>query len=341
LSKAQLDGACNDKRFSDDFFIDLIFEECSAAMASKHLLSSPDTEHEEEKHVKCNPSNTAKPQENTHNEAAARRMGGTIVGSDSNTSTNSASAFDSMLHRDSRFWDVIGDRRRKIATASSSDEADKAQDNVPFCGPTIGRRRDFNDEVSSEKSSDEATYKSNDAPSHRSIQSFSIGGELDFSANEVQKVDDKDNQNQNSPEPTKAKKDDLMDALMAIDDDLDEVHVGEHVDDDDDDDTQTEEIIFDTNSVQSSDIGSASNQSTVDDHQNTNEVSSNVDSVDLKDQLEEQEDSSNEEEQNKSCTSSVVKVDEVDLMGSDSCEFDFDDDDSLQDLEDFLTKAKT
>merc|ERR1740124_1518919 len=30
LTKAQLDGACHDRRYADDFFIDLIFEECDA-----------------------------------------------------------------------------------------------------------------------------------------------------------------------------------------------------------------------------------------------------------------------------------------------------------------------
>ena len=33
LSRAQLDGACSDKRFPDEFHVDLIFEACDAEMA--------------------------------------------------------------------------------------------------------------------------------------------------------------------------------------------------------------------------------------------------------------------------------------------------------------------
>lgn len=109
----QLDGACNDKRYTEDFFIDLIFEECSTAMASKHLISSEEKHSESVGHAKFAHDN-AKGNDNVRNEAAARRMGGTIAGSESNdTLLVTASAYDSMLHRDSRFWDVISERRKK------------------------------------------------------------------------------------------------------------------------------------------------------------------------------------------------------------------------------------
>eukprot|EP00584_Thalassiosira_punctigera_P005626 CAMPEP_0172531152 /NCGR_PEP_ID=MMETSP1067-20121228/4667_1 /TAXON_ID=265564 ORGANISM="Thalassiosira punctigera, Strain Tpunct2005C2" /NCGR_SAMPLE_ID=MMETSP1067 /ASSEMBLY_ACC=CAM_ASM_000444 /LENGTH=513 /DNA_ID=CAMNT_0013315499 /DNA_START=50 /DNA_END=1588 /DNA_ORIENTATION=- len=42
LTKAQLDGACGDRRFADDFFLDLIFEPCDEATASKHLMNGPE-----------------------------------------------------------------------------------------------------------------------------------------------------------------------------------------------------------------------------------------------------------------------------------------------------------
>ena len=74
----------------------------------------------------------------------------------------SASAYDSMLHRDSRFWDVIAERmeenmRRRKATEESTGMAGVGlrpdvgggvhevgnEVNSPFFGPTIGKRRDF------------------------------------------------------------------------------------------------------------------------------------------------------------------------------------------------------
>ena len=101
LTKAQLDGACGDKRFSDDFFLDLIFEACDEATASRHLMANP------EKGSAGNGSVSALGNdelEGASNEAAERRSMGTVV----NTSnTVSASAYDSMLHRDSRFWTLL------------------------------------------------------------------------------------------------------------------------------------------------------------------------------------------------------------------------------------------
>ena len=147
LSKAQLDGACSDKRFTDDFFIDLIFEECTAAMASKHLISTPEEGSDSVGRVKF--AQDKGNENNVQNEAAARRMGGTIAGSESNDGDSvTASAYDSMLHRDSRFWDVISERRE--ANRNVSDSNINA---ASFYGPTIGRRREFPHEAKSDDKS--------------------------------------------------------------------------------------------------------------------------------------------------------------------------------------------
>ncbi len=331
MSKAQLDGACNDKRYSDDFFIDLIFEECSAAMASKHLLSAGEKDSEDESHVRF-ATNTPKIDANIQNEAASRRMGGTIAGS-----TNcdgviiTASAYDSMVHRDSRFWDVISERRKKIA-ASGSFDAEKTSDVVPFYGPTIGRRREFANEVKSDKSTTEESFQSNDVASHRSIQSFSIGGELDFTVDGTSNEETK-NTGEEVASPKEIKKDDLMEALMAIDDDIDaDRNEDSHSNNKE---NETEEIVFDVNleSVQDKECSNNNETCTVDvkveSEPSENKVNNTNDEID------------SSKSKQSSCDTSLVQVDDLDLVDSGD-QFDFDDDDAeLQDLEDFLTKAKS
>ena len=127
LPKAQLDGACTDTRFPDDFFVDLIFEACDASMASKHLLSE-----------QADTSSQAKPSPAApQNEAAERRLRGTVVASahtvEDPSLKSSAYTYDSMLHRDSRFWDVISKRRQENYDKSPSSNT--ASD--PMEGPTV------------------------------------------------------------------------------------------------------------------------------------------------------------------------------------------------------------
>ena len=162
LTKAQLDGACTDDRFGDDFFVDLIFEAVDAEAASQVLDDSAAVQAE--------------------GPAQALAGGGTTV---------SASAYDTMLHRDSRFWDVIEARRAEQKDAASDD---------PLYGPTVGRRRVLEDE---------------DRPSEAApVQTFSIGGELDFLPSEAPEV------TPTTPEHVAPKTDSLMEALMgALDDD--------------------------------------------------------------------------------------------------------------------------
>lgn len=103
LTKSQLDGACADKRFPNDFFLDLIFEKVDAEMASKHL----------EEQVDDNDERKSSPMKNK----------GPVV---------KASNYDGMLQGDSRFWKVISDRREEHSSRRTTD---------PNWGPTVGRRR--------------------------------------------------------------------------------------------------------------------------------------------------------------------------------------------------------
>lgn len=276
LDKSQLDGACSDRRFTEDFFLDLIFEKCDAAMASRHLLpagTDDDNTGSDGDVIKNNSGKEKK--EVVHCEAEARRRGGTISGmgtaqpealpeskDEPKSHVVTASAYDSMLHRDSRFWDVIAERRRenigKMAkaagataatggSASTDEEGDNSADLL--CGPTIGRRRDFasmpgggsggsGEGGESEGESGNIGKDGNDKsdgkghpPKKSPMDAFSIGGEFDFFLED----------DEEEPEPTKAhgpgegsaagshpaaapplsppKRDELMDALMALDDD--------------------------------------------------------------------------------------------------------------------------
>jgi len=225
LSKTQLDGACSDRRYADDFFLDLIFEACDAEMASKHLLNAPPKE-EEAEHV------AAMAEETAHNEASARRQAGTVTGG---AATVSASAYDTMLHRDSRFWEVIAERRRENAKKMALEGATEGDDEdtleKKYCGPTIGRRRDLQSGKVGKKDAD-GTKGSKDMsvqPSQeekKAIAAFSIGGEFDFLGGDDDDDglgDDAANMQHQVVEeaepPAPPKKDDLMDALMALDED--------------------------------------------------------------------------------------------------------------------------
>ena len=222
LTKTQLDGACSDRRYADDFFLDLIFEACDAEMASKHLLNAP--KEEEEENV------AAMAEETAQNEAAARRQVGTVTGATANVS---ATAYDTMLHRDSRFWEVIAERRRentkKMATVGAIEDDDEDALEKKYCGPTIGRRRDLQTGKGSGKDGDGKGEKEQKTvqptqEEKKAIEAFSIGGEFDFlgADEEDQAGADHSTQGLSVEEdvpPTPPKKDDLMDALMALDED--------------------------------------------------------------------------------------------------------------------------
>lgn len=215
LTKAQLDGACDDKRFPDDFFLDLIFEACDAEMASKHLSGKADATGSEDNH-----------DNDSQNEAFERREKGTLAGADATqpqVSTSSdtqgptvtASAYDSMLHRDSRFWDVIASRRQQHAQI----ETESPGGDDPFWGSTIGRRRKFESESKNDdESGGESGTASETVESPSSLPTFSIGGELDFLQSKHSGDDDKVELLATNKEEEPKERDELMEALMAIDD---------------------------------------------------------------------------------------------------------------------------
>ena len=260
LTKSQIDGACSDKRFSDDFFLDFIFEPCEASEASRHLLPAQEDDGtqqiESQKHNLGSNNNNNNNNDPDDNEAAKRRTKGTVFGAGSSGVTITASAYDSMLHRDSRFWDVISQHRQSrmnkhVEQKDSKDENKDDENNSMMIGTVIGRRRKFDSSNEDDKTKQDGSMKGNTAPNHKDkqayIRSFSIGGG-DF--DDFMESPKKEVKKESTP-----KKDDLMDALMAIDDD-----------DDDDDDVDhsdvhvspqkpkvkqpvEEEIVFETDNI--------------------------------------------------------------------------------------------
>ena len=213
LRRSEIDGACNDKRYPEDFFIDLVFDECSADVAGKLLVtaSSDNT---------GIVSKQAEGVDESKNDASSRRMMGTFASSDGAV-TLTASAYDSMLHRDSRFWDVIAKRRNdKSKVANSQGEGEEKVSS--FYGPLIGRRREFaNERVSTTdrdiNSVDQATVRSG-------INSFTIGEELDFTTEKDSQLSQvaREEEHGLGELNIKKEKDDLMEALMALDEEEEE-----------------------------------------------------------------------------------------------------------------------
>jgi hypothetical protein len=148
-----------------------------------------------------------------------------------------ASTVDTMLQGDSRFWDVIADKRKEVVKQGSSDT---------FWGPTVGRRRGESKKAEGTDDGNEKAPQSSSKDGQVPLPTFSIGNEFDFlpvSSTSAEKKTE-----------TPPLRDSLMDALNALDED--EAH----------DNTATEEIIFDvpasTLTTAAGDSGPASNEST-------------------------------------------------------------------------------
>jgi hypothetical protein len=185
LTKSQLDGACSDKRFPDDFFLDLIFEKVDVETAQKLL---------EDQQEEAEASRELEVQEEKIEEGVKKPV-------------VKASSYDSMLHGDTRFWETIA-KRRKEQVAQKNDD--------PMFGPSIGRRRGVSKANMTTTGADgkaggtDANGPPNNERTH--MESFSIGNEFDFLPQEISPT----------PAPTEAKeqeKDSLMEALMALDED--------------------------------------------------------------------------------------------------------------------------
>jgi hypothetical protein len=213
----QLDGACVDDRFNSDFFIDFIFEPIDAEQASKMLVKNSDESDE----TKLNKVSSTTTTVDSKQESVRKAV--------------QASAEDSMLYGDSRFWDVISNRMKQNASNTTIPNDD------PMFGPTVGRRRDLesnnNDPNNDMKSSTSTISTNSDRQKQQNPNSvlgaFSIGGEMDFLPAHVGS-ESAQMQNIDSPAPkskksiastiVEPKKDSLLEALMgALDDNHDEI----------------------------------------------------------------------------------------------------------------------
>jgi hypothetical protein len=223
LTKAQLDGACSDHRFPDDFFLDIIFETVDAEQASQVL----EQQEQDMMHKGTVASDDHPAVETGANAAAADLAGG--------ATKVSASVYDTMLSRDSRFWDVIAARQKEHHEESHQDEPQNH-----LWGSTVGRRREFG----KKKSRKEDDKKPDKGPAKlSSLESFSIGSEFDFLPTpENELATSKPASGASTPKPTivalPPKKDSLMEALMGA---LDEPA-------DNEDERGTEEIVFEEES---------------------------------------------------------------------------------------------
>lgn len=146
LAKTQLDGACNDKRYSNDFFLDLIFEKVDADDIAKI---------EKEKENK-----ESKSAENKDGSKGEKGKGPVVKASDN----------DSMLQGDSRFWDAIVSKKQEHVKLANGD---------PFWGPTVGRRRG---DTTKGGGKDNNEKIDNNVPTkeRNQLETFSIGNEFDF-----------------------------------------------------------------------------------------------------------------------------------------------------------------
>ncbi|CAB9509003.1 Putative tyrosine-protein phosphatase auxilin [Seminavis robusta] len=226
FTKPQLDGACNDPRFPDDFFVDLILEPCNEKQVSE-FYQQQQQEEEKRKQQQQEDQQEGEQQQQAENSRTTSKKDAVVT----------ASTYDSMLHRDSRFWDVIAEHLKTTEEKEGnvSEEEQPKDSKASRMGPTVGKRRVF---VSTPKAKTEDGKASDGQDSTKAanaqdplLQTFSIGGELDF-----------------LPEPEKPKpkeelppkKDSLMAALMGA---LEEEH---HEDGPRPD---TEEIVFEDDST--------------------------------------------------------------------------------------------
>lgn len=309
LKRAELDGACNDERFKDDFFVDLIFEAMDAEEASKLIM-------EQERQLMLKHVETETHTDDGSNAAATAGDSDEAKALAGGAKHVSSAAYDIMLHRESRFWDVISARRQEQASSDAKGEHSKD----PTWGPTIGRRRNF-DKPNRAAAEQEDVAKLN--AQEKDFQTFSIGGELDFLPQEENKTA--------VTEPPK--KDSLMEALMGA--------LGEEGEPDD----GPEAVIFDySSSVPTSDATSDA------------KVPATSDSASAASSCKTPEAGSGNTEKAPSVTNSdeiddvaalLADADlnldgDVDALladtgGDDGIDLDFDDDE-LEDLENFLSK---
>ena len=189
LTKSQLDGACNDDdRFPNDFYVDFIFEPMDSEEAAKLFAQQQARQQAEEE--------AAQFEQAQQQQGPSPPKGG---GSATPSTVVTASAYDTMLDRDSKFWEVIANRKQEQAkreqeakdpqndkdnkeqtpadskkdkdgtTGDDSKTSNNPSQDDPFWGPTVGRRRPLKQAESSSSSSTGATASA-------AAQSTSAGG---------------------------------------------------------------------------------------------------------------------------------------------------------------------
>ena len=297
LTKSQLDGACGDERYADDFFVDLIFEKVDAETATKYL----EEQQEEEENA----------EEKTGNET--KKGKGPII---------KASSVDTMLHGDSRFWDIISERKKEQVKQRSD----------AMRGPTVGRRR--GESQMKDQADDSGGQASPTKQQKAQIESFSIGTNHDFDFFVEETVSESVKE-----EP---KKDSLQEALNALDDD-DQTNLDNAADPGGKATKDTEEINFGTDTPAAASKSLSEGEFNVAATNNVEQKEGNVSiTFNNKDNVEQDE----SEEQNQ--IDGLVGDDDLDdmdalltsldasLLEDDIDLADFDVDDDLDDLENML-----
>lgn len=369
LTKSQLDGACTDRRFGDDFFLDLIFEACELNEASKHLVpsmsnvSSDNIEKldstearatEEENQSKTNNDKTKRATSSgnksiSSNEANERRKQGTLSNEQHSKEKEKdviASTYDSMLHRDSRFWDVIAARRNEHFSNTHANSKQFEEGSSVLSGPTIGRRRDFSKDLGTVASNinNGSTEQGKQIQGISPMDTFSIGdGFGDIFGDSFPKADLQEThvEEKKKAKPSNSrKKDSLMEALMAIDDDLptsnDQGEGGGKKDS-----LSQDDALFDND-----ESGVLKNEKTVGKSkaEGESDVKVNVASTDEDGLSKSDFDKNKESKISESENNPDVAFDLADVTSADGSGFEFEDDDEddadLEDLENFLTQKK-
>jgi C2 domain of PTEN tumour-suppressor protein len=196
FTKLQLDGACNDPRFPDDFFVDLILEPCNEKQAADFYQQQQEAQEKRKQDAQDDQQEPA-----TENSRASSKKDAVV----------SASTYDSMLHRDSRFWEVISEHLKDTESKKEQgnaleQEEDPAKSRM---GPTVGKRRVFTASNTTPKGQDGAKDNTakDKAAAQDALQTFSIGNELDF-------LPEPEKPKPPQPLAQPPKKDSLMEALL-------------------------------------------------------------------------------------------------------------------------------
>jgi len=323
LSKSDIDGACHDDRFPEDFYLDLVFDVCDADTASKLLRDDEESETSQaadKGSLKASESSVVTTDNSEMSTAKALKP--SVI--------TPKTSYDSMLFGDSRLWDSIAKRKERISTVSKLS----IKTGEKLVGLTIGRKRDLSklktrDEESKNNDSKALDVKRKKSPAP--IDSFSIGDNFGF-------MDIDEPTEIITPKPPTRKPDSLMEALMAI----------EHGSPDaqkhkasaskvDDAKPEIEEIVFDRGNYTETNLHGAeyakSADSPVGDECQEDTKSDELDVLNAANKV-------NEGEVNDEDVENDIDDFDFDQLG-DNLDLDDDDDDdqSLDDLEEFLTRT--